>query len=412
MTEQDWHTDQIQDRSVRRRTSSPYANDPADRARSRIVLPPLTASPRAPANNASSVRSTTMYSASYPSDLSSQYSSPSPYQASLIPNMPISSRYVESPPSYGWDTVPVDTSPAPSSASYWPSAGVQGQQVSLSTSSSAYDCTYPLPSSYPTNIPGSPNYPRNSISDSRRLPPLSPSRTATTYVPPHSPPPASRASINSIPSERGSDRYLPPPYSHNQSYPGSNNPIIVPVGTPESWQRSGSVGPVQSISYGPDRTRSISMLSHSHSPNTVYNSVPPTPLQTTHHRSGSTMTDGAPPTELKPKRRRADAMQLRALNETYQRTAFPTTEERADLARRLSMSARQVQIWFQNKRQSSKQNRLAVAQHQSLTHAPLPPDTGSSSSALARNSMLQATAGSLGMHRHHHYLSDQRSGGS
>jgi len=76
---------------------------------------------------------------------------------------------------------------------------------------------------------------------------------------------------------------------------------------------------------------------------------------------------------IKKKRKRADAAQLKVLNETYARTAFPSTEERAELARKLDMSARSVQIWlvyahtrvtvlilipsyrFQNKRQSMRQ---------------------------------------------------------
>ncbi|KAH8828261.1 hypothetical protein DL96DRAFT_1602465 [Flagelloscypha sp. PMI_526] len=58
---------------------------------------------------------------------------------------------------------------------------------------------------------------------------------------------------------------------------------------------------------------------------------------------------------VKKKRRRADANQLRVLNATYERTAFPTTEERLALAHQLEMSARSVQIWFQNKRQAMKQ---------------------------------------------------------
>lgn len=49
---------------------------------------------------------------------------------------------------------------------------------------------------------------------------------------------------------------------------------------------------------------------------------------------------------IKKKRKRADAAQLKVLNETYDRTAFPSTEERADLAKRLDMSARSVQIWL------------------------------------------------------------------
>lgn len=40
-----------------------------------------------------------------------------------------------------------------------------------------------------------------------------------------------------------------------------------------------------------------------------------------------------------------DAEQLKVLNETYNRTAFPSTEERNELAKKLGMSARSVQIW-------------------------------------------------------------------
>ncbi|KAF8894074.1 hypothetical protein BD779DRAFT_974736 [Infundibulicybe gibba] len=58
---------------------------------------------------------------------------------------------------------------------------------------------------------------------------------------------------------------------------------------------------------------------------------------------------------IKKKRKRADAAQLKVLNETYSRTAFPSTEERHALAKALDMSARSVQIWFQNKRQSMRQ---------------------------------------------------------
>lgn len=49
---------------------------------------------------------------------------------------------------------------------------------------------------------------------------------------------------------------------------------------------------------------------------------------------------------VKKKRKRADASQLKILNEVYARTAFPTTEERMELAKKLDMSARSVQIWY------------------------------------------------------------------
>lgn len=60
----------------------------------------------------------------------------------------------------------------------------------------------------------------------------------------------------------------------------------------------------------------------------------------------STPTANSATGAIKPKRRRADANQLRTLNATYDRTAFPSTEERAELARKLGMSPRQVQIWY------------------------------------------------------------------
>ncbi|KIP10875.1 hypothetical protein PHLGIDRAFT_184498 [Phlebiopsis gigantea 11061_1 CR5-6] len=63
-----------------------------------------------------------------------------------------------------------------------------------------------------------------------------------------------------------------------------------------------------------------------------------------------------PEPTIKKKRKRADAEQLKVLNETYNRTAFPSTEERIDLAKKLGMSARSVQIWFQNKRQAMRQS--------------------------------------------------------
>ncbi|KAK7035457.1 hypothetical protein VNI00_011750 [Paramarasmius palmivorus] len=70
---------------------------------------------------------------------------------------------------------------------------------------------------------------------------------------------------------------------------------------------------------------------------------------------------------IKKKRKRADAQQLKILNETYARTPFPSTEERLALAKLLDMSARSVQIWFQNKRQQTKQTRQSSQSHQGYT---------------------------------------------
>ncbi|KAG5339408.1 Homeobox protein YOX1 [Termitomyces sp. T112] len=97
------------------------------------------------------------------------------------------------------------------------------------------------------------------------------------------------------------------------------------------------------------------------------------PSRSEHHRSSSPYgrssshavpTSTTPPpvspttpeeSTIKKKRKRADARQLKVLNETYNRTAFPSTEERLALAKELDMTARSVQIWFQNKRQSMRQ---------------------------------------------------------
>jgi hypothetical protein len=51
------------------------------------------------------------------------------------------------------------------------------------------------------------------------------------------------------------------------------------------------------------------------------------------------------PAAKSTKRKRANAARLEFLNETYKRTAFPSTDERAELARKLDMTTRAVQIW-------------------------------------------------------------------
>jgi hypothetical protein len=43
--------------------------------------------------------------------------------------------------------------------------------------------------------------------------------------------------------------------------------------------------------------------------------------------------------------RSADDVQLAVLNEAFDRSAYPSTEEREGLARRLGMTSRSVQIW-------------------------------------------------------------------
>jgi hypothetical protein len=54
------------------------------------------------------------------------------------------------------------------------------------------------------------------------------------------------------------------------------------------------------------------------------------------------------------KRKRATVSQTQALQKVFEKTAFPSTALREALARRLDMTPRTVQIWFQNKRQAAR----------------------------------------------------------
>ncbi|KAF7966688.1 hypothetical protein HWV62_37492 [Athelia sp. TMB] len=94
----------------------------------------------------------------------------------------------------------------------------------------------------------------------------------------------------------------------------------------------------------------------------------------------------APTEEVKKKRKRADAAQLKVLNATYQRTAFPSTEERQSLANELGMPPRSVQIWFQNRRQSDRQS----SRQNSTTTAPSASD-GHIDSAMEDRSRISSS---------------------
>ena len=100
---------------------------------------------------------------------------------------------------------------------------------------------------------------------------------------------------------------------------------------PVDTSTSPSTGTVRRGPASVERTPTTSRSAHTVSP---YSRHPPASV---------TLPDHPPP---KKKRKRADADQLRVLNEVYARTAFPSTEERQDLALRLGMSPRSVQIWY------------------------------------------------------------------
>lgn len=148
---------------------------------------------------------------------------------------------------------------------------------------------------------------------------------------------------------------------------------------------------------------------------------------------------------IKKKRKRADAHQLKVLNDTYSRTAFPSTEERNRLAKDLDMSARSVQIWyiifllpffsllltsasrFQNKRQSMRQTNKQSSSVSSSSHHPfsgshqgdhlgagLMPDsniaysTAGLGEALYLSGPSQEAPRSISSHSHHYHHSSHR----
>ncbi|KAI9204013.1 uncharacterized protein BJ171DRAFT_127366 [Polychytrium aggregatum] len=69
-----------------------------------------------------------------------------------------------------------------------------------------------------------------------------------------------------------------------------------------------------------------------------------------------------PSLDNRKKRRRVNPEQLAILSATFERTHFPSTNERLELARRCDMTPRAVQIWFQNRRQGWKARNRNAAQ--------------------------------------------------
>lgn len=66
-------------------------------------------------------------------------------------------------------------------------------------------------------------------------------------------------------------------------------------------------------------------------------------------------------TEQKIKRRRLTPQQLHLLETIFEKTCFPSAELRQQLGTHLGLSSRTIQIWFQNKRQSTR-NKVRAAE--------------------------------------------------
>ncbi|KAI9434744.1 hypothetical protein F5148DRAFT_1006085 [Russula earlei] len=198
--------------------------------------------------------------------------------------------------------------------------------------------------------------PSSSSADSRRLPPLNVPRSdsqgsPTSHAPFHMPPPLS----------------LPlAVYWHRSSYPQYQS--LTPNPYPASHTSPGATGPA----VAPANPHCPQPMSMGHSSG-ERNLPASRSIQLPYTRALMSPVDyDLQPDFVVPKRKRkrADALQLRVFNVTYARTAFPSTEERAQLALDLDMSPRSVQIWFQNKRQSARQHRTNPAPAPAPFHTP------------------------------------------
>ncbi|KAJ6587160.1 hypothetical protein DFH09DRAFT_910150 [Mycena vulgaris] len=207
------------------------------------------------------------------------------------------------------------------------------------------DTRYPVQPAYPAAYPRSATVAPGHQSDLRKLPPLSttpgPGRDERWYPAP---------AFNASPNHHIRSPTASYPASYTTAYPATNaygyhvsDPRYVPALSPQMMAND---------------PRAVSPYGHR-----GQHASPPTPPPVS--------PIGSDEPAVKKKRKRADAAQLRVLNETYARTAFPSTEERLALAKALDMSPRSVQIWFQNKRQSMRQtNRQSSTTHQSFSLSP------------------------------------------
>lgn len=157
------------------------------------------------------------------------------------------------------------------------------------------------------------------------------------------------------------ERWPSPAYTHGSTHIPSSSPRSPPVSYPNPsyptpyYPPTGHSGQYQyaSVPVPDSRTHhhSSQPIPHSHASSldrmvTSRNEIrEPSPYSGASSASPISPNSADEPV-LKKKRKRADAAQLKVLNDTYQRTAFPSTEERNELARMLDMSARSVQIWL------------------------------------------------------------------
>ncbi|KAK9236587.1 hypothetical protein V1525DRAFT_406512 [Lipomyces kononenkoae] len=164
--------------------------------------------------------------------------------------------------------------------------------------------------------------------------------------PPPPPPPAAAAAAMSGP------QIHPPPLPQYMAAPVAPQPYYMPT----------APSPVHGTAYPPAANPYAGLQLHPHpglaQPYAPMRPValgpgipPPAPIG---GPAGPSIPHGVQTPHLaplKPKRKRATQQQVNRLNEVFQQTFFPSTEQRLELSRELGMTPRTVQIWFQNRRQ-------------------------------------------------------------
>ncbi|KAJ8077200.1 hypothetical protein PM082_001628 [Marasmius tenuissimus] len=263
-----------------------------------------------------------------------------------------------------------------------PVSSFSNQYAQPRSSPSRYDCTPPV---YQQWVPSANNPASTPLTTSFGYYDTHDSRYATQdYYSTYSS--TSRPTVTSSDAPVAGSRKLPP--LNTSPTPGSRDERW----NSTSYQQSGfapipgsdvrpSSNSSYSTSYGPYNTSTSSAsafnydipldgrsphIPHSFTPNQSASPQLSHPSYSPPPVSPTTATAEEP--TIKKKRKRADAQQLKILNETYARTPFPSTEERLALAKLLDMSARSVQIWFQNKRQSMRQTRQTSTSAMSQSH--------------------------------------------
>ncbi|KAF9133298.1 hypothetical protein BGW39_010115 [Mortierella sp. 14UC] len=132
-------------------------------------------------------------------------------------------------------------------------------------------------------------------------------------------------------------------------------PLTPPISESDQRRMSSSVGGAGVDGYGHSLSKpGPKNPSHSVHPFDMPVDTPPSPSKGTKRDREQEEESFAPEDGVKAKRKRANAEQLSVLNAAFERSYFPSTEERLRLSKQTKMCPRTVQIWFQNKRQSVK----------------------------------------------------------